>query len=261
MNRIMIWPVAISLAAVGMTGCNSGKTAAQGSGYVPQKAQNLDSAMLPPGSEADYFPFNAGSQWTFEAEASQMVNGTTSKPSKQEITYRLAQVKTIPGGGKDAYFDILDGEKVVDKQIWRIDKKGIYQVALNLKLDRFSTPQLMVPFPATKGATFKWRGSVSSGKSGTQNATNAGTVVGPEPIDTAMGSFNALAVETKGTMSSARAKSEIASRIWFVPKVGIGRYRQEISGEATDANPKANGRKFRFVAVQVMKLKNYSLKK
>jgi hypothetical protein len=217
--------------------------------------------MLPPGSEADYFPFAVGNQWTFESESTRMLNGTTTRPEKQEITYRLTEVKKLPNGGKDAYFAILEGEKVIDRQVWRVDKSGIYQVALNLKLNRFSTPQMMVPFPAKQGATFKWRGSISAENGSVQNGTNNGKVIGPEPIDTLMGSFNALAVESKGTLTSAKAKSEIASRVWFIPKVGIGRYRQEIMGEATDSNPQAKGRKIRFLGVQIMKLKNYSLKK
>ena len=263
MNRMTIWSAALGFATIAAIGCGPGKASSgtTGSGYVPKAGPALTSAMLPPGTEADYFPLAKGNQWTFESESSQMVNGSATRPVKQEITWRVTDVKATADGGKDATFDMIANEKVIDKQIWHVGKTGISQIGLGLKLNRFSTPQVVLPFPVKEGATFKWNGTMKSDKGEVRNGTTDGLVVGPEPIDTLMGSFNALAVESRGGMSGSGSTSKIASRVWLIPKVGIGRYRQEMVGEIAVKDPNAKGRKVPFVVVQFLKLKNYSLKK
>jgi hypothetical protein len=261
MNRMMIWSASAALAAAAVMGCGPGKgSTASGSGYVAKPAASLTSAMLPPGAEADYFPFTKGNQWTFESEASRMVNGAQTSPVRQEITWRITDVKPA-NGGKDAYFEMLANEKVVDKQIWHVDKSGISQIGLGLKLSRFSTPQMVLPFPVNKGDKFRWSGSIQSDKGGMRAGKIDGLVVGPEPIDTLMGSFSALAVESHGTLTGDGTKSEIASRAWLIPKVGIGRFRQEMMGEISGKDSSGKMRKAPIIVVELLKLKNYSLKK
>src|ERR1700736_2531988 len=129
MNRLTLWPVACGLSCLAAVGCGSGGSSA-GSSYVPKKPPQLASATVPAGQEASYFPFTVGSQWTFDSQTTGGVNGRVQGNKKVEITYRLNQITPAPNGGQDAWFAVLNDGVLNNREVWRIDKTGIYQVAI-----------------------------------------------------------------------------------------------------------------------------------
>ncbi len=233
-----------------IAGCNGNAGSA---GYVPKKAPPLPSAMAPLGEEASYFPFATGNQWTFDSEMVQMVNGRQGAPIKREITYKITKVEPGPGGSTLAYFQITDNGQVTDRQEWKVDKTGISQLAVGKTLTKFSTPQMVLPFPVKIGKKFGWKGTISANgevRSGTTNSTVDGT----EEVDSSAGTYNALGIVSIAKLSSAKTNSQLISKLWLSPRVGIVRYRQEAVGVVKD-------KKAQFAIVQVLKLKNASLKK
>jgi hypothetical protein len=255
----MNWLSAAGLAMV-IAGCGP-KGGSAGGGYVQKSTPPLASAMLQPGQEANYFPLAVGNQWTFASTMVRMMNGRQQQSLKQDLTYRVVTLTPVPGGGQDAVFDVLDGGDVVDKQIWRLDKNGFSQVAIGKKLNKFSSPQVILPFPVKTGTAFHWKGSISADNGEVRTGTNDGKVVGEEAIDTETGSFNAVAVEAKGTLKTKTTDSQIASKLWLVPNVGIGRYRQEAVAKIISTDPKLKGKSVTIAVSQTMMLKNFQPKK
>lgn len=248
--------IAAALAVAVSFGCNRG-TSPTSSGYVPVKSKTIASALLPVGQEDQYFPFVKGSQWTFDSETSRVVAGRREPAKKQEVTYKLSEVLPSADGGKDAWFQVFTDGVMNDREVWRITKSGIYQVALGSgKPKPLSKPQVVLPFPVKIAGTFKWNGIIKADNGESRESSLDGTVEGEELIDTAMGSFKALAIETRGTLKAPHSNSQLHTRIWLIPKVGIGRYLLEVGGKVSD--PKVPGRTVEFLVVQLMKLKNYS---
>lgn len=260
MNRITILPAAALCAGLAVIGCGSGGGSAS-STYVPKKPEPLKSAMVQPGQESTYFPFAKGSQWTFDSETTRAVNGRVEMTKKQEVTYRIDNVVSAPNGGKDATFTVLNDGQVNDMEIWRVDSTGIYQIALgSKKLTPLNPPQTILPFPVKEKATFKWEGTLKADNGEVRKSSINGVVVGEEPIDTDRGPYNALAVENRGTLSTPNSTSQVASKLWLIPGIGIGRYRMEIGGTVKSTDPKMKGRTATFDIIQLLKLKNVSLK-
>jgi len=260
MNRLknlMAVPIAVTVLA----GCGQKGPGTADSGYVPKPSTATGSAFVPAGQEATYFPLAKGNQWTFTSTTLRKINGRQDAPVTQNITYRVSEVRALPGGGVDAWFAIQNEDKLVDRQVWRIDAHGIYQLSLGHKLNQFSTPQMVLPIPVKVGAKFSWKGTVKSDSGEIRTGSNDGRISGEEPADTETGYYNALTIESKGELSSPTSKSKVASRLWLIPNVGIGRYRQEALAEITSTDPKTKGQKFVLEILQTMKLKNYSLKK
>lgn len=260
MNRFKFL-AGVAVAASAISGCGNKGAAASGNGYVPKPQVPVGSAFVPAGKEASYFPLAVGNQWTFASTRFQTLNGRQEAPLTQEITYRITQIHPAKNGGTDAYFQIQNGDDVVDRQVWRIDSTGIYQVSLGKKLNAFSTPQMVMPVPVKVGAKFNWKGTVKTDSGEVRQGTNEGKVDGEEPIDSQGGNYNALKIESTGNLNSVTTKSKVASVLWLIPNVGIGRYRQEAIAEITSTDPKFKGQKLVLQILQTMKLKNFSPKK
>lgn len=255
MNKWGIGGAAGFAAMMVVAGC--GKAGSTADGYVPQKPKEVASTILPPGQEAEYFPVAVGNQWTFQATNQQAVGTRQTKPLVMDVTYKITAVQPVPGGGKDAFIQVLDDTgKVVDRQQWRITSKGLYQIAVGPKLSRFSVPQLVLPFPVKTGQKFTWAGSLTDEKGKTRTGKQTSTVGAQEPIDTMMpsGAFSALAIATTGTLETSDVAGKIVNTTWFIPHVGLGRYFQQLSGET-----KKN--KTKVASLQKLVLKSYSLKK
>ncbi len=261
MNKTITLAAAIFGAAL-ITGCKSSGAGAGNSGYVPKKPQPLPSALLPEGQEADYFPFVAGNQWTFSSETKTAINGQLQPTKTQEVTYRLSQVIPSADNGKDAWFAVLNDGQTISREIWRSNSKGLYQVGSGKDKPKIlNPPQLLLPFPVKIGQTFHWSASITADNGLPLVSTIDGTVVGQEQIDTAMGPYNALAVDGKGSVKGKNFDSQVTVKLWLIPKIGIGRYLLTSDTVVTSSDPKLKGRSARRQIVQVMKLKNFTPKK
>lgn len=230
-------------------GCKGGES---GTGYVPKKPQAIPSALVSAGQESSYLPAAVGNQWTFDSEMVQIANGRQAPPVKREITYKITEVKKADDATL-IHFDIKEGEKLTDRQIWKIDGNGIYQTAMGVDVSPFSSPQPVLTFPVKEKGKFKWSGSIKA-RNEIRSGTSASTILGEEEVDTTMGPHKAIAIETKSELKSTSATTTIGSKVWLAPNVGIVRFRQEAIGTLTKG-------KVKFAVIQLMKLKHVSLKK
>lgn len=232
-----------------LLGCKKGGSS---DNYVPKKKPALASAMLAPGEEMAYMPLAVGNQWTYTIESKRQVGSRVMANPPTEITYKVAKVSPEPKG-KYAILEVFADDKLADKQVWHVDKSGIYQVAIGKNLAKFSSPQPVMKFPVKTGESFKWSGTgtVSTGLVGKSEINSI--LVGEQPIDAAMGTFNAVSVSSTGKIATAKAKATTTANTWFIPKVGLARYMQQVEGTLEDGKTK-------FAQLIQLRLKSYSLK-
>ena len=212
----MIRPTLASAALLALAGC-SGKA---GDSYVPVKATPIPPAQVEKGKEASLLPFKVGNSWTYIAKTVvQIQNKQTSREAI--VTFRISKVEDVPGGRR-ATLELISNNKTVDRQVWMVNSRGIYQISIGTTKPRiFSTPIPAILFPVENGKKFSWTGS--DGK--TQMTYNF-TVMGSQEVDTEEKRLAGIAIESKGTSKSGKITEKTDRTIWFTPGVGIVRIRE-----------------------------------
>lgn len=261
MNKFTIWPVTAGLIVWVAAGC-SGGDAASGSGYKPKAAPQLSSAWLPADKQDSYYPFQEGNQWVFDSQTTNRVNGRVQASTKEVVTYRIDKVSSV-AGGTEAKFSVFSGSKLNNYEVWRVDKeKGIYLVSLGKdNLHPINPMQLMVPFPVKDHGPVEWSGDITTDQGTIRHTKMTVSVHGEEQIDTEMGVYNAVGVASEGGFAMPNGSTKMSTKLWLVPNVGIGRYLIILSGDVKSTDPKLKGQSAKFDFVQLMVLKNATLKK
>lgn len=229
MKKVVLFG-SLAALAFGASGCRPKDGPGSSTQNTPPKA--VTPADVKPGEEATLFPLKVGTQWTYKAETRRMADGRETTGGG-EVTLRVATSTPIPGGVK-ATLETLDKDgKVAQTQEWQITAKGIYQITAGEKAIAFSPPQPALLFPLASNKSFSWKGTglCPVGETGTQEFKNS--VTEPQEIDTDMGPFSAIPVESIGKFKTTDDKGkpiegQSASTTYWVPKVGIARFRQEI---------------------------------
>ena len=229
----ILWPCAVLATA----GCGHGG----GSAYQPKPVPKVEAVAVKEGIEQNLLPLDEGNQWTYTVSVTAIAGGRRLGGEKEQ-TFKVAKVEP-QGDGKKATFELwLDG-KLSDRQVWLVNSKGIFQVATGLDLKPFTSPQPVIFFPVTPGATFDWNGNTPQGASVVKSK-----VLGPQEVDTDSGRVSAIAVSSNSQITTSKGKGSSSSTIWLCPGTGIVRFvQQETSGSR--------------VGQIVMRLKSHSLKK
>lgn len=209
----------VALAGIVALGCGSKSKGT----YQPVATKKVEPAKIAPGNEAELFPAKEGSQWVYETE-----QVTAQGTQVGEVIFRA--VKVIPtADGNKVQFEMENGGKIIDRQTWLINGKGIFQLTSGPQQVAFEPPQPVLLFPADAGRTFSWQGKgvTSGGQIGT--STIKSTIIGPQEIDTGTGTMSGIAVQqtSEGKVNNQAFKT--ASMVWFVPKVGLARYKQQVA--------------------------------
>jgi hypothetical protein len=209
--------IIVALTALTLIGCGSRKNA-----YQPIKVKPIPEAKVEAGNEASLYPLNKGNEWVYSLTSSQVV-GKKEGHGTSEVTFRVTNSQTI-GDVTKATIDIYNKQDVpIDRQIWQVDKTGIYQVSSGLKNLMFTPPQATAVFPIKKEAIFKWKGSCPS-PFGTivtgewQSANN-----GVEEVDTPANRYSAYVFDSVGKLVLPKGLARQSSRVWFVPNIGMVR--------------------------------------
>jgi hypothetical protein len=256
--KIAFWTVS---AAVIAAGCNSGGGGAKYEPKTPEKKPELTA--IPADTGMDFWPVNVGNQWTYEAETVRSVNGQQNSRT-YTITFRVASV-TPQGDGKKVLLESWEGDTKPAKpnqQTWFVSPKGIYQVWVGSSSNAYNPMQPAMLFPSKVGENFKYKGTglTPMGTMGTQSSV--GKVRETQLVDTAMGQMSALPVEANstftGTVKDNTGKTipvngKSVSTIFWTPKVGFSRYRQEIA--FTNAQ-----QTFIVQGIETLRLKAHTLK-
>lgn len=213
--------------------------------YQPTPVKSVQPAVVARGEERTLFPLQVGNQWVYTVEDQQR-RGDQAASRTAEAVFRVSKAEPM-GDGTKAVIEVSFDGRVQETQSWLVDSTGIYQLTAGRSALVYEPKQPALLFPVDTGRTFQWKGKglMPDGTSGTGTLDNR--ILGPQEVDTEMGRMSAFCVETTGTFRSQRGQGRMRSMVWWAPKVGLVRWRMELSvGE--------------LGAVQTLRLKSYTLK-
>lgn len=241
---------------VGVAGCRGG-----GGTYQPQAVETVAPAKVAAGQEATLFPVAEGNQWVYAVQFQAQSQG---EPVSREstLTFTIRNVVDEPNGAKRFAMEIVSGEGPSQRQTWRVTQNGIYVVNQSAgaagQVITFNPQQIVIPFPIENDRAFSWEGVGALPAGAAQGKSKiSGRIVGVQEFDTDSKRMSGICIETmqqwkvqqpaQGGNPAQSVDGAAANSIWFVPNVGIARYRQEIAFGNT-------------VAVTVLRLKAHTVK-
>lgn len=228
-------------SAVALAGCGNRGA----SNYTPKPAPKVEKVEVKPGEEMSLLPLAEGAQWVYSSEVRLSQKGQTRSTSL-EITFRCGPVKDLGDGGKEAVMDIVGADnQVSEKQTWRVDKTGVYQLAGGDKNQPFTPPIPNLVFPIKLGDNIKWKGDGPFPGGVVKGAVGVVSPIGYEELDTDMGRMSGLAVETRMQWKSGTVVGQSYAKTWWRPNYGFIRFRQEVEIGDTQA-------------LQIFRLKSYT---
>ncbi len=214
-------PISVVIIASVAVGCSGGS----GGGYVPTPVPKIEPIKVQTGQEASLFPLATGNSWTYSATTVARAANQTQQGTKDAI-FKVTKVEDI-SGGKRATLELTIDDKVVDRQVWIVNSKGIYQVSVSGQRPRtFSTPIPAVTFPVEAGKKFSW-----SGSDGKAKMSYDSEIVGIGEVDTEMKRMSAVSIDAKGSSTTNNVTEKTERTIWFVPGIGIVRIRESTAGK------------------------------
>ncbi|MFY9233207.1 MAG: hypothetical protein WAO58_01985 [Fimbriimonadaceae bacterium] len=219
----MIKTLFVFACAAALFGCG-GKSG----GYKPPAASNKGEPKLATElTPQNAFPMAVGNQWVYTVEeTAAAANGRTAS-GKGELVWKIASVKKT-ATGTQAMVEIIVKKKIVERQAWELNDKGLFQVSMGVTgKNLFEPPLPNLLFPATKDRAFSWKGT-SMGDNGKRvNISVKGRIGAPRSVDTAKEPLAAVPVESIMTYPDPNTKATSTS--FFAPNVGMVRYVSEMS--------------------------------
>jgi hypothetical protein len=239
---------------MGLAGCRGGGE------YVPQAVETVTPAKIAPGQEATLFPVAEGNQWVYSLQFQAQAQG---EPVNQEdtVTFTMRNVANEPNGARRFVIEISRRDAPTQRQTWRVSPRGIFVIQQPAGEEAaqvaFNPPQIVMPFPVENDREFTWEGVGALPAGGVSGRSRiSGRIVGVQEFDTDARRMSGVCVETiqqwtirqpaAGGQPAQDIRGMAASSIWFVPNVGIARYRQELAFGNT-------------VAVTVLRLKSHTV--
>lgn len=212
----------VLLGMIALAGCGS----KGGGGYTPTAAKPVEMTKLAAGEEQSLLPLVKGNQWTFTIEQTTAANGQNQR-STGEVTFRLAEV-TPMGDGNKGVFELLVNGEVTDRQVWLVNSKGIYQLAIGKGATPFTPMQPAVTFPLEDNREFAWKGTGITPTGVLGSSTISNKVIGFQEVDTEAGRVGAYCIESKVDGAANGKKFASVTQTWWQPKVGFVRLKQTI---------------------------------
>lgn len=220
-SLVFLGPFAIAFA---LSGCGSSAPAAPKADTSVKPGNVLVEA----DKQSSLFPFKEGNSWTYAVEIQRQLVKKPRENASLEMEYRVTKVSK-DGGFTKATIAIMQNGVKKDEQIWGMDDKGIYQVAMRSTQTPYNPKQPVLRFPVKDQEEFKWDGSglTPVGKMG--QMTYAFKVDGMQDADTEMGSMHCVYMQSAGSFkNNDKTVGVIAVNSWFSPGIGLARYRQVI---------------------------------
>ena len=242
--------LALTMFGVLAIGCGDSKGA-----YKPVDAKDVAPSTVAAGEELTLFPLAVGNKWVYDLKSTQLTQAG-ALPQSAEFTLEIKTVEDLEAGAKRASVDVLKGEVLQDRQIWKVDSTGIYQEQTGLEKPlRPEPPQVAVPFPLEANKVSTWAGKAPAGAAtGMLDMTQEVTTKEPEPVDTILGPISAYRVESKQVYKDAKGQDVVTRTVaWWAPKVGLVRHKQEVVVTPVGKKPVK-------VQEQLMTLKQHTVK-
>lgn len=223
-------------ALVGLAGCGS----SGGGGYKPSPVKETPLTTINPGEEKSLFPVAVGNMWTYEAQASAVVDNKPSQ-KKRQLTIEIKAV-TPQGTGQLVTMELREDDVVFSNQNWLVDDTGVYQVDVSAQgvVSKFTPPQCILKFPVNKDDEWTYTGLAPTSLGANTKVTAKSKNMGPQLVDTFAGQVSAYSVETTSDLKNSIVQNgktvplegKMSSQVFFAPKVGMVRLVQTVQGRA-----------------------------
>lgn len=231
--------ISVLMCVAALSGCG-GKS----SNY--QAKVKADEPKLEEGlTRENVFPLSVGNQWVYAAEQVVMGPNGQGGSQKAEVAWKVTDVKDTPSG-KRAVIEVRSGGKTVDRQVWELNSKGLYQISVGSDKPRpFSPPMPVLEFPATEGLKFTWKGTAIGSDNKPAAVSSVSTVQPVRAADTARDPIAAIPIES--VMTYGKDGSTATTTAFFAPKVGMVRLVTRIRTPRGDSDSKLVLKSFRSV--------------
>jgi hypothetical protein len=215
-------PITLTLAALALIGCGKPEETALGSTTNPktQLATSMADVEVKPGDEASLLPIKQGARWTFATEEAVAGPGGQVR-NTSDVIFEMSKVEPW-GGGQKVTIEMTTGGKVSNRQIWGINKEGIFLLATGLKLNALTPPQPICRFPVKTGDKYTWSGKGKIGDN-VADMTTQYEVKGNRIVDTEQGQTKALMIESATILKSKGTVGESRLAVWIRPGSGVVR--------------------------------------
>ena len=232
--------ISVAALSVTMIGCK-GSGQPDLSNIPPRK----EAAPIAQVADKDLFPFKEGNEWTYTSQMRLITQKTGDQVQNPlDVKFKIEKVDES-GDTKTVHWVITIGDKIVDKQQWIQNSKGVYQLGLGYpNYQTFSEPQPIILFPVKTGTKFTWHGNgpLTNGKPGVSQVKSE--ILAVDNVETGEGNMSAIPVESKQEFKSADFSGSGIATTYIVPKIGMVRFKQQ---EISNAN----------AAIQLMKLTSH----
>lgn len=181
---------------------------------------------IAPGNEASLMPLKVGNEWTYTYEQSIVLPNQPPKSVALEMNWKVTQSKKTAKGTVST-IEIYENKRLLDRQDWLANDKGLYQVTGSLANVPYDPPQPILVFGGKTGDRVEWKGSglTPAGGRGKFHATYENA--GPEEVDMATERAVALSIRSASEFTEKGTSGRSVSVSWFKPGVGIVRYHSE----------------------------------
>lgn len=223
------------LPSLFLAGCRSAAP-----GYTPVPQANVPVVSTKVSSPEVLMPLDVGNQWSYALHTETTRVGEPIEREDTTIDFRVEK-----STGTQALLVLENEGKVVERQDWTVDARGIYQGSAGVNRVPYSPPQPLALLPLDAGRTFEWKGRGMLGNGEVAEGRASCTVRAAETVDTGRGPMSAIPVSTRTTF----AKGNCDNTSWYRPGIGLVRVRQT----ATDV-------KAGVQTVMILTLNNYALK-
>ncbi len=215
------WKISIGVVGLAVIGCGKSE-------YKPVPVEEVKTEIPTKISPEQLYPLKVGNQWTYALEISRELEGKPAESGSVEIGYEVKSVSNPSTGVTRGVIVMTEEGKPKDEQVWEIDSAGVHQISVGKTPVAYSPKQTIVSFPLKfdEIRSFKGTGITPLGENGTMDykfSTHE-----PQPVDTDSGRMSGLFIESSGTFKSAKGEGVVGNNSWFVPGVGLARFKQVV---------------------------------
>jgi len=232
------------LATLALFGIYCGPSAP--GGVNKPEAKVLQNAV---GSGSDFMPLAKGNSWTYEMTQSVRDRAGRQSRGMAEMTFKVTTV-VDHGTGKRALVTVYNKTQPISTLSFLSNPKGVFQTSLNGKhlTAVYNPPLPLINWPSKPGQKRTWAGmGYMAGINKNGKVKMDITYKGLAEVDTPSGRMKAHRVDVVQSYADKGKKYGTTQSMWFVPKVGLVRSLDLVSGingtRQTDMKLKSSTRK------------------
>lgn len=215
------WKITIGVLGVVVIGCGKGE-------YKPVPVQEAKAEVADKVTPDQLYPLKVGNSWKYALEITREIEGKPAESGTVEIGYEVKSVSNPSTGVTRGVILMTEEGKPKDEQVWEVDSAGVHQISVGKTPLTFSPRQTIIKFPLKFDEVYDYKGTgiTPLGESGSMDYKFSTHEM--QPVDTDSGRMSGLFIESSGTFKSPKTEGVVGNNSWFVPGVGLARFKQVV---------------------------------